>query len=83
MSAGVADMGQCIVLGVEDDEPAALAVLGQERCVDTVGVGCDLEAELREDLDKVVVGLDFFVGEFGVRMDLGRQVSTALLGLLL
>jgi hypothetical protein len=35
-------------------------------------VGFDLEAEFREEGDEVIVGLVFFVGKFGVLVDLGE-----------
>lgn len=72
VAAGVADLGEGVVLGIENDQAAAGAVFGLERGGQTVGGGGDGEAaEAAQGVDEGGVGGEFEVGEFGVGVDVG------------
>lgn len=71
VAARVADAGEGVIFGVEDDETAAGAVVGGEGGFDAADAGGDLEVELGEEGDEGVVGFKFLVSELGVFVDLG------------
>lgn len=68
----MSDLGEGVVLGAEGDQPAALAVFGEEGCVEAVGFGGDGEIEVKsgEEIADFAVGFVLGVGEFGVFVDL-------------
>lgn len=68
----MSDLGEGVVLGAEGDQPAALAVFGEEGCVEAVGFGGDGEIEIKtgEEVADFAVGFVLGVGEFGVFVDL-------------
>lgn len=75
MPAGVADAGQRIVLGVEDDEASAGAEVGGEGGVDAVGLGGDDDAQVGkgrggEERGEDGVGVVLVVGQLRVGVDL-------------
>lgn len=73
--AGVADAGQRIVLGVEDDEAPTGAEVGGEGGVDAVGLGGDDDAQVGkgrggEERGEDGVGVVLVVGQLRVGVDL-------------
>lgn len=59
VSAGVSDPRKRIVLCIESDNSAATSILSGERCLDSVCVRSDLEAERLQKGNQVVVSVEF------------------------
>ena len=69
----MADPGQCIVLCVEIDGPAAVPANDLECRLQTVRMPRDLVSEIFHELAYGIVGFVFFVREFRILEDLCQQ----------
>ena len=78
--AGVANAGEGIILRVEDDDSPFRPVLGGERSFEAVSVRCHIQTLCTEECYDAIVGLEFFVAELWVFMDLGGISSGQMLG---
>lgn len=64
------DAGKSVVLGVVDDDSTSGAEFTRERGLKSVGVWCDSQALSFEKSDDIVMGMELFIAEFWVLVDL-------------
>lgn len=72
VSTGMANARQSVVLGIEDDETAARAILGGEGSLEAIGVRCDVETKRLEQGDEIGVSFVFLVGKLGLTVNLNK-----------